>query len=68
MLKIERASSTTIRLLWPTNDPPFRLQSNTNLSTPNWITASPQPVTLGTNYIVTNAISGAQQFYRLINP
>jgi autotransporter-associated beta strand protein len=67
-LVIEKVPPASVRLIWPTNDPPFSLQANTNLSTPTWITASPPPAVLGTNNVVTNALSGAAQFYRLVNP
>jgi hypothetical protein len=68
VLTIQAVPSNSVRLIWATNDPPFRLQSNTNLLTPTWITAVPAPVVLGTINIVTNAISGAQKYYRLSNP
>ena len=67
-LRIESLSASSVRLLWPTNELPFRLQSNTNINTTNWITATPPPVTLGTNNLVTNTITGSQKFYRLVYP
>jgi autotransporter-associated beta strand protein len=66
-LSIESVPPGSVRLLWRTNTPTYRLQSNTNLTTTNWIVPSPTPVILGTNYVVTNAAAGAG-FYRLINP
>jgi autotransporter-associated beta strand protein len=66
-LSVERVPPGSVRLLWRTNNPTFRLQSNTNLTTTNWIAPSPPPAILGTNYVVTNAAAGAG-FYRLINP
>jgi hypothetical protein len=67
-LTIERISPASVRLLWPTNDPAFRLQFHTNLVTTHWISAAPQPTLIGTNHVVTNAISGAEKYYRLVNP
>ena len=68
MLKIERATTNSVRLTWATNDPPFSLQSNTNLTGSNWIAATPLPTLSSTNHIVTNTITGNAKFYRLINP
>jgi hypothetical protein len=67
-LKIERISPSRVRMLWPTdNDRPFTLLSTTNLTSPNWLPVSPSPSLLGANNVVTNAISGTGQFYRLSN-
>ena len=68
VLKIERATTSSVRLTWATNDPPFSLQSNTNLTGSNWIAATPLPTLSSTNHIVTNTITGNAKFYRLINP
>jgi autotransporter-associated beta strand protein len=68
VLSIETVPPASVRLLWPADDPAFRLQFNTNLTTTNWISASPAPVILGEDYTVTNPLSGAQTFYRLIKP
>jgi len=38
-LKIETLAGGKVRLLWPTNDVGFTLQSNTNLNTTNWLFA-----------------------------
>lgn len=67
-LTIERIPPASVRLIWATNDPAFRLQSHTNLITTHWISATPQPTVIGTNNVVTNSISVAQKFYRLVNP
>jgi hypothetical protein len=68
-LTIQRASAGAIRLLWPAEDERmFLLQSNTNLSSTNWAPVSPLLTILGGNNVVTNAIGGAQTFYRLSNP
>lgn len=68
VLTIQVVPTNSVRLIWATNNPPFRLLSNTNLSATSWITVTPPPVTLGTNNVVTNTASGAQTFYRLVNP
>jgi hypothetical protein len=68
LLTIEGVSPNTVRLLWPANNPAFNLQVNTNSATTNWTAASPLPIVLGTNNVVTNTASGGQKFYRLIKP
>jgi hypothetical protein len=68
MLLIEKISPASVRLLWPTNDPPFSLQTTTNLPATNWLAALPLPAVVGTNNVVTNSTVGVQQFYRLSNP
>ena len=67
-LIIQRASPTSVLLLWPTNDPPFSLQTTTTLPATNWAAALPLPLVVGTNNFVTNPISNLEQFYRLSNP
>ena len=53
-------------LTWPTNAVGFTLQSTTNLGLPaDWSTNSSAPVVLGGQNVVTNPITGPQQFYRL---
>jgi uncharacterized repeat protein (TIGR03803 family) len=65
-------AGTDVILSWPTNFAGFDyagyvLQSTTNLAFPTaWITNSPSPFVIGAQNVVTNPISGAQQFYRLI--
>ncbi len=66
-LMIQGIPPAAVRLLWATNDPPFSLQTLTNLPATNWSAASPLPVVIGTNNVVTNAAAG-QQFYRLSSP
>jgi fibronectin-binding autotransporter adhesin len=68
VLTIEDAGNNAVRLLWPTNDPPFSLQTATNLPATNWLAALPLPTVVGTNHIVTNAVAGTNQFYRLNSP
>src|SRR6266540_3313612 len=56
-----------IVLTWPANAAGFTLQSATNLVSPAvWSTNSPAPVVIAGQNTVTNPITGAQQFYRLI--
>jgi len=52
-------------LSWPIWAPNFSLQSTTNLAAPAWTAVTDAPVVIGANNVVTNAISGIQQFYRL---
>jgi autotransporter-associated beta strand protein len=68
LLKIDRLTNSFVRLTWPTNDPPFRLQTTTNLGATTWASALPAPIVIGSNNVVTNASVGAARFYRLINP
>jgi len=66
-------SGTNIILSWPTNVAGFdytgyTLQSTTNLGSPVfWSTNSPAPVVIAGQNTVTNPITGAQQFFRLIH-
>ena len=56
-----------IILTWSTNAIGFTLQSTTNLgSLAVWSTNSPAPVVVNGQNTVTNPISGAHQFYRLV--
>jgi hypothetical protein len=67
-LSIQRASPTSVRLLWPTNDPPFSLQTASGLPATNWSAALPLPVVTGINNVVTNSVNSTENFYRLSNP
>jgi autotransporter-associated beta strand protein len=67
-LIIQRLPPASVRLLWPVSDPPFNLQTCTNLDTASWTPALPLPTVSGTNNIVSNPASNTQQFYRLISP
>ncbi len=68
ILKIEPVNLSSVRLLWPTNDPVFRLQHSTNLIGTNWFATIPAPTLIGTNHVVTNAVTETRRFYRLITP
>lgn len=68
VLSIERASSNMVRLLWATNDPPFSLQTCSNLLSNDWSAASPAPIVVGATNVVTNSVVSPAQFYRLAVP
>jgi hypothetical protein len=58
-------SGNNFVLTWPTNAAGFSLQDTASLSaTSVWSSAS-SPVVNGSNYVVTNTISGGAMFYRL---
>jgi hypothetical protein len=62
-------SPGALTLSWPTNGPAYRLQFSTDLSSGNWVVrTSPPPAVVGANYVTTNATTGPQGFFRLINP
>jgi hypothetical protein len=56
----------TLRLTWPVENPALRLQSTTNLTTPNWVAAT-NPVFVNGVFQVTEPIEGSARFYRLSN-
>jgi hypothetical protein len=64
-LTIEPVLPNAVRLLWPTNPPGFNLEANTNLASTIWLAVSPPPVVVGTNNVVTNAMTPEQKFYRV---
>jgi hypothetical protein len=60
------SSSDSVILMWPTNADDYTLQSTTNLVSPAvWSAVSSEPIVINGQEVVTNAISGAQMFYRL---
>ena len=59
-------SSANVILTWSTNAVGFTLQYTANLASPVWSTNSPAPVVIAGQNTVTNPITGAQQFYRLV--
>jgi hypothetical protein len=64
-LNIQKVGSNAI-LTWPAYLSNFTLESTPNLGpNANWQPVSPPPVVVGEQNVVTNAITGAQQFYRL---
>jgi uncharacterized delta-60 repeat protein len=64
-LNIQLSANTNVLLSWATNFTGFTLETSTNLNTNVWSGVVPAPVVSGTNYVVTNAISGSARFYRL---
>ena len=68
MLTIQSVPPASVHLLWATNDPPFSLQTATNLAAARCINARPLPVVVGTNNIVTKSITAAHRCYRSSNP
>jgi uncharacterized repeat protein (TIGR03803 family) len=65
-------SGTNVNLTWPSavagfSYSAYTLQSTTNLgSSAVWATNSPAPVVVNGQNVMTNSITGTQQFYRLI--
>ncbi len=65
-------SGANVVLTWPAHVggfdyTGFRLQSTTNLVPPlAWSTNSPAPVVINGQNVITNPITGPQQFYRLV--
>jgi len=61
------AGGANVVLTWPTNSSGYTLQSATNLgSSVIWTTNSIAPVVVNGLNTVTNPMSSAQQFFRLI--
>lgn len=71
-LKVDWLPPATVRLTWPTNDPPFHLQTTTNLNTGAWVSSSLPTSLTGTNLIAMEILgtttTNASRFYRLVNP
>ncbi len=58
-------SGANVLLTWSLDASGFTLQSATNLVTPVWSPVAPAPAIVNGQNVVTNRISGTQQFYRL---
>lgn len=58
-------SGANVILTWPTNATDFTLQSTTNLASAIWTSSSLAPIVVNGQNVVTNPITGAQQFFRL---
>jgi hypothetical protein len=58
-------SGTNVVVSWTTNATNFVLASSPNLTNAVWNTNLPAPGVVGDQNVVTNPISGPQQFYRL---
>lgn len=54
-----------IVLSWPTNSTGFALEASASLSAVSWTPVSPAPSLAGTNYVVTNDLSGFSKVFRL---
>ena len=68
-LTITLVNKIVVALSWPTNATGFNLQSALHLTPPvDWIDSSDTPVPVGTQFTVTNTLSGSNQFYRLKKP
>jgi hypothetical protein len=59
-------SGTNVVVRWPTNATGYTLQFATNLPAASWSGTLPASFVVNTNSVVTNGISGARRFYRLI--
>lgn len=57
-----------IVLAWPTNATGFSLEYATNLLATNWLPASPPPVIVNDQNVVTNLMTRDAAFYRLHQP
>ena len=59
-------AGTNIVISWYTNVAGFGLYSSTNLNSNSWQVVNPAPVIVNGQYVVSNGISGAAKFYRLM--
>jgi hypothetical protein len=66
VLKTAYARTNKLVLTWPAWTTSFSLQSNTNLSSGNWVTVTNPFTTIGTDFVLTNIISGKSAFFRLV--
>lgn len=65
-LRIQMGGNKAI-LMWPESAEDFSLQITTNLANPNsWISLTNIPVVVNLQNTITNPVSGATRFYRLI--
>lgn len=58
-------SAGQLVLSWRTNYPGFTLQTCDQLSSPTWIDCTNSPTASGGQFVLTNAISDGNQFFRL---
>src|SRR5262249_4361901 len=65
ILHIAQLSTNAGLLYWSTNFPAYHLEYNPSLGTTNWAASGRTPVIVGTNFNVTNSLTGPQKFYRL---
>lgn len=60
-------SNNQVILMWPGSAEDFSLQTTTNLANPDsWITLTNVPAIVNSQNTITNPVSGATRFYRLI--
>lgn len=60
--------SNNVVVSWPAYYGDFSLQSATNLQGPsNWNTVCNSPVLIGNQFVITNRVTNAAEFFRLIN-
>jgi hypothetical protein len=65
VLHLERIAGTSGRLYWATNYTGYHLEYAALLRATNWAASGFKPVVTGTNFVLTNTLSGAHKFYRL---
>jgi hypothetical protein len=65
LLTIDRVSAKTVVVSWPTAAGDFSLQTSTNLSSGNWSNVTSGIITVGPDYLLTNAVQGRAAFFRL---
>ena len=68
VLYVEMITPATAQFYWSTNYSNYHLEYNTTLGSANWAASGLTSVIAGTNYVVTDALSGLQKFYRLSSP
>jgi len=62
-LNFEGLSAAAASLSWSTNYPDFQLQYNASLASTNWMAYPDPPAVIGENFVVTNLLSNAPQFF-----
>ncbi|HHY86255.1 MAG TPA: PQQ-dependent sugar dehydrogenase [Verrucomicrobia bacterium] len=65
LLGIELDANADVVLSWGTNFTGFTLEASTNLAGGLWEAVLQAPDIVGTNHVVTNAVSGSERYYRL---
>ena len=63
-----RLQTNQVVLSWTSGVSGYSLQSNPDLLSTNWNTATNSPVPVGNSYVITNNASESRLFYRLIKP
>lgn len=68
-MNVKFTHPASLTFAWPYTNSPYRLQSNTNLSTTNWTTLTNVPASVGTNsQVAMMAATNRVVFYRLTLP